>query len=82
MIDPNAQKVTASLGETNKLAKAVLNALAEEEASIGMGLLACSLTIGRLLNPGKELSDETEIAFIEALMDWSGAYFTTGEVAN
>ena len=75
----NDLRNTASYGQTNALASAVLKTLAEREATIGYGMLACALTIGRLLNPGKVLADDDEIKFIEALMDWAGAYFNVGK---
>ena len=70
---------TASFAQTNLLASAVLKTLAEREASIGYGILACALTIGRLLNTGKVLADNEEIKFVEAMMDWTSAYFVNGK---
>ena len=75
MVDPSGQQTTASYKDVNKLANVVLKTLAESETSIGYGMLACALTICRLLNTGEELDDNEEIKFIEALMEWAGAYF-------
>lgn len=69
---------TASFPETEKHASIIIGALADKEVSIGQGLLACCLTMCRLLNPTKDLRDEEEIEFIQALMEWLGAYFTEG----
>ena len=77
MVDPSGQLTSASYTDTNKLANTLLRTLADQEASIGYGMLACALTICRLLNTGDMLEDEDEIGFIEALMEWSGAYFVT-----
>ena len=68
-------QTTASFPETESHAQIIIRALADKEISIGHGLLACSLTMCRLLNPGEELSDDEEISFIQALMEWTGAYF-------
>jgi len=73
---------TASYNTTNSLATVVLKALSGEEASIGYGLLACALTMCRLLNPGKELKDEEEIEFVQAIMEWGGAYFPSKGKGN
>ena len=77
MIDSSGTMTQASYTEVNTLAGVILHALSDHEASIGMGMLACLLTVARLLNPGVELSDEKEIKFIEDAMDWGGAYFVT-----
>ena len=80
MLDTVGTQITASFPETEKLASVILNALSEEGASIGYGLLACSLTMSRLLNTGKAVSDEEEIKFIQSIMEWTGSYFTDGKV--
>ncbi len=77
MIDPAGTMTEASFTEVNKLTGVVLHSLSDHDASIGMGMLACLLTVCRLLNTGTELSDEREIKFIEDAMDWTGAYFVT-----
>lgn len=82
MINDPATQATASFHETEVLAKKILSTLADEEASIGYGLLGCSLVICRLLTTGKNVSDQDEIEFIQALMEWTGAYFTGEEKGN
>ena len=82
MIDTQGTQTTASYPETNILAGVILKALSEKEASIGYGLLACALTMCRLLNTGVTLSDEKEIEFIQAIMEWGGAYFTSEGKGN
>ena len=75
MLNITGNQTSASYNETNQLAGEILKALAGREASIGYGLLACALTMCRLMNTGKKLSDEVEIAFIQSMMEWSNAYF-------
>ena len=62
----------------DKLSRAIMSALVGSECSIGQGAMACAMSIGRLLNPGKTLSDEVEIKFVEDMMEWVGMYFVEG----
>ena len=84
MVDTSGTQTTASYNSTNELAGILLRTLAEEEASIGYGMLACALTLCRLQNTGDERTDDEEIDFIQALMEWTGAYFAapTGSKGN
>lgn len=71
----DANHISASFARTHELSLILLDALHREETPVGYGLLACALTFGRLLNPTTRLSDDEEIAFVQDLMAYGGAYW-------
>lgn len=79
-MDKNYPVVEASFSKVHDLSMAVLDTL--QDIPIGYSLLACSLTISRLLNPGKKLSDEVESKFVQDIMEWVGSYYPDSGVMN
>ena len=79
MTTPSGEQMVATLSylKTDELSKKILGALQDDSTSVGYGLLACALTLGRLLNVGKTLEDEVEVKWLEDVMNWAGLYFTT-----
>lgn len=65
-------------GEVHNLSVEVLKTLSTTEASAGDAALACFLSAGRVL-AGKKLTEEEELRFLHASIEWVGAYFADGE---
>ena len=79
VVDPNQlTKLEFDMEEAHNLSLLLLETLEGEECEIGLGAIVMALTMGRLLSP-KRLSVDEEIAFIQAMLELSATYFTTGE---
>ena len=71
--------ISASFKTADDLSIALLETMAAKDVPVGYGLLACGLTICRLMNPQEKLSEEEEIKFTEELMNWVTAYHGAGK---
>jgi hypothetical protein len=77
MLAPTGQHLSFSLDEVHDLSIMLLSACEENGANVGLSSLGLALSFGRLLTPQPMDGDE-EIAFIKAMMQFGGAYFTEG----
>lgn len=72
-------RVTYHFEDINNIADGIITGLEEGEVDLGQGIVALALCIGRLMNPSpQERSDEAEAAFVQALLEWAGMYYTKG----
>lgn len=80
MIDPldhTRTQVTVDFGEAHNLSVAVLTKFRDQSVDGGTGAVALVLSAGRILSP-EVLSDDDEINFVTAAMNWMGVYFAEG----
>lgn len=68
-------RVEADYDETHSIAMRMMEAVGEE--NLGNAILGCSLALARLHNPGRELSIEEEVEFIQDLVEYTQVYWET-----
>jgi hypothetical protein len=76
-LDQGAAKITVDFGEAHNLSIGVLKDFQAKSVNGGTGAVALVLSAGRILSP-EVLSDDDEISFVQAAMDWLGMYFAEG----
>lgn len=78
MTDPNAlTQIEFDIQTAQSHAVSVLELLEDEGCEVAMGAIIMALNIGKLLSP-KPLSMEEEIAYLQAVLEFTAAYFTSG----
>lgn len=81
MIDatgPSTARVTVDFGLAHNLSIGQLKELQSKDIDGGTGAVSLVLSAGRILSPDI-MDDDTEIAFVQAAMDWLGLYFAGTE---
>ena len=73
--------ITIGFKEAHDVSLAILASLSEEEVEQVTGMIGVALTLGRLSAP-KVLTSEEEVAFTQALLDWTGMYWGNGKEAS
>jgi hypothetical protein len=76
-LGPQTANITVDFGEAHNLSIGYLKELQAKSIDGGTGAVALVLTAGRILSP-EVLSDDEELNFIQAAMDWLGMYFVDG----
>lgn len=61
--------------EVHDLSMSVLRVLENEDVDIGLAAISLALSLGRLLSPTQPMTEETEMVFIDHLMEHLGLYF-------
>jgi hypothetical protein len=79
ILTSNRVRTTFNFGEVEGLSLDLLSFLEENEVTVGDATVGLIMTAGRLLGT-KDMSIEDEIKWIEALLDWAGAYVAKGSV--
>ena len=74
-LDHTTAKVTVDFGEAHNLSIDILKRFQGQSIDGGTGAVALVLSAGRILSP-EVLSDDEEIDFVQAAMDWLGLYFS------
>lgn len=77
VVGPNLASVSMDYQEAHNISVGLLQFLEANDIQVGTALVGMAMTMGRLLSP-KPLSDEDEVAFINGMLEWSGAFFTQG----
>lgn len=70
---PNIAKVTVNLQEVHQSMVGLMEMFEENGTTMGVAATALAMAMGRLMGP--DMSEEEEIAFITAIMEWAGTYF-------
>ena len=61
-----------------RLSDDLLDTLGHSGTSVGHGVLASALTLGRLIKIEEGMDKDEEIAFVQDIMEWCSAYFAEG----
>lgn len=77
VLGPLTTSITVDYGEAHNLSIDVLKEFQGRDIDGGTGAVALVLSAGRILSP-EVLSDDEEINFVQAAMEWMGLYFADG----
>lgn len=70
--------LSVDFNEVHNMSVEILHNISESEHEMGVGLVALLLSAGRLISPRLPMSDEEEIHWIKASVDFAGSYFAGG----
>lgn len=73
-------RVEFDFEELHELSLVLLKSLEESGVTEGVASLALALSLGRLLSPERPMEEPAELAYIQAAITWSGAFFAEGEI--
>lgn len=73
-------RVEFDFDELHELSMTLLRQLEDAGVTEGVASLALALSLGRLLSPERPMEEDVELAYIQAALTWSGAFFATGGV--
>lgn len=76
------QNAVADYDTIHDFSVIILETLSKQDASIGYSMLASAMTLGRLANTGDAMEPEDECVWLQAVMDFSTAYFSDGMGMN
>lgn len=69
------ESIIVSSREVEELANMVMTTLAQSDATNGLSICACAVTVGRLMAP-RTISSEEEMKFMQDLVEWVGLYWS------
>jgi hypothetical protein len=68
------------MGEVHSLSVDLLRFLEDEHTAVDVGQIAIALTFGRLMSPKVPMTKTDEEDFLQAIMDYTSAYFSGGGI--
>lgn len=76
---PDSAYIEVSYGEVHNLSVDFLKHIQSSNTDGAVAAVAAILTAGRILS-SEVLTEDAEVAYIQAAMDWLGLYFADGTI--
>jgi hypothetical protein len=80
IISPTQTQVAIDFEEAHAISVGLFGFMEANELTVGAGVAGLLLTVQRLLRPDDSISDQEELKFLQASLDWTAAYFAEGGV--